>query len=117
NSSSPLERELEGEAAFSYFWPMQPTIVSGILVENAHLFSDHLQREVAIDFFLPKNVTDPSAMSLLLINDGQDMKTLGLEAILTKLYAENEIEPLLCVAIHANKERKKEYGIAGHPDY
>jgi enterochelin esterase-like enzyme len=102
---------------FLIFGPMQPTIVSGILVENTHLFSDHLRREVTIDFFLPKNVTDPSSMSLLLINDGQDMKTMGLEAILTKLYAENEIEPLLCVAIHANKERKKEYGIAGHPDY
>jgi enterochelin esterase-like enzyme len=56
-------------------------------------------------------------MSLLLINDGQDMKVLGLEAILSQLYSQNAIRPILCVAIHANKDRKREYGIAGEPDY
>ncbi len=56
-------------------------------------------------------------MSLLLINDGQDMEVLSLESILTRLYSQNAIQPLLCVAIHANKDRKKEYGIAGYPDY
>ena len=56
-------------------------------------------------------------MNLLLVNDGQDMEVLGLEAILSQLYAQNSIQPLLCVAIHANKDRKKEYGVAGQPDY
>jgi enterochelin esterase-like enzyme len=96
---------------------MQSVNVSGILVENTLITSEYLQRNVKVDFFLPKNVTDPSAMSLLLINDGQDMEVLGLEAILTQLYSENAIRPLLCVAIHANKDRKKEYGVAGYPDY
>jgi hypothetical protein len=91
--------------------------VSGILVENTILLSDYLQREVKVDFFLPKNVTDPSQMSLLLINDGQNMEELDLENILSQLYKENAISPLLCVAIHAHKDRKREYGIAGHPDY
>ena len=90
---------------------------SGILVENKILTSLFLQREVAIDFYLPKNVTDPSSLSLLLINDGQDMETLGLEAMLSSLYSQNEIRPILAVAIHASKERKREYGIAGHTDY
>ena len=96
---------------------MQPTIVSGILVENLVFPSEFLQRELKIDCYLPKNVADPSSMRLLLINDGQDMATLGLESMLTNLYALHEIRPLLCVGIHAAKDRKKEYGIAGRPDY
>jgi enterochelin esterase-like enzyme len=96
---------------------MQSVNVSGILVENLILTSECLQREVKVDCFLPKNVIEPSNMSLLLINDGQDMEVLGLEAILSQLYLQNEIQPLLCVAIHANKDRKKEYGIADHPDF
>jgi enterochelin esterase-like enzyme len=99
------------------FEAMQPTTISGILVENQTLTSKHLQREVTVDFFLPKNVKEPAEMSLLLINDGQDMEVLGLETILSTLYSVNAICPLLCVAIHAGKDRKKEYGIAGHPDY
>ncbi|MEI9909157.1 MAG: hypothetical protein WDO71_05535 [Bacteroidota bacterium] len=85
---------------------MRSVNVSGILVENIILASAYLQREVKVDFFLPKNVVDPAAMSLLLINDGQNMEELGLESILSELYKENEIRPLLCVAIHANKDRK-----------
>jgi enterochelin esterase-like enzyme len=96
---------------------MQSVNVSGIFVENTLVRSEYLQREVKVDFFLPKNVSEPSSMSLLLINDGQDMEVLGLESILTQLYSQNAIEPLLCVAIHANKDRKKEYGVAGKPDY
>jgi enterochelin esterase-like enzyme len=96
---------------------MQSVNVSGILVENTIVTSEYLQREVKVDFFLPKNVIEPSAMSLLLINDGQDMEVLGLEAILTQLYSQKAIQPLLCVAIHASKDRRKEYGVAGQPDY
>lgn len=99
------------------FEAMQLVNVSGILSENAVLASEYLQREVIVDFFLPKNVSDPSAMSLLLINDGQNMKELGLEEILNQLYAENEIRPLLCAAIHTGKERKLEYGVASQADY
>ena len=46
---------------------MQPVHTANILVENRTLLSVFLEREVKIDFFLPKNVADPSAMSLLLI--------------------------------------------------
>jgi enterochelin esterase-like enzyme len=63
-------------------------------------------------------VADPSQMSLLLINDGQDMAKMGFESMLEKLYnGEDAIEPLLCVAIHCGPERKMEYGVAGMPDY
>ena len=97
---------------------MQGTNVSGILVENTSIASKFLEREVRVDFYLPHNVADPSAMSLLLINDGQDMEKLGFQSILEQLYmADDAITPLLCVAIHCGTERKMEYGVAGMPDF
>lgn len=96
---------------------MQLANVSGILVENFSLESEFLQRKVKIDVYLPRNVAEPSQMSLLLINDGQNMEELQLESILEQLYTQQAIEPLLCVAIHAGNERKMEYGIASQPDY
>jgi enterochelin esterase-like enzyme len=97
---------------------MQFANVSGILVENTSLESELLERRVKIDFYLPQNVADPSQMSLLLINDGQDMETMGFQSILEQAYSGNDIiEPLLCAAIHCGPDRKMEYGVAGIPDY
>jgi enterochelin esterase-like enzyme len=56
-------------------------------------------------------------MSLLLINDGQDLEKLGLAAMLETMYSQNLIEPILCVGIHASKNRRMEYGTADIPDY
>ena len=96
---------------------MQSANVSGIQVEADTIKSQFLKREVKVDFYLPQNVSDPSQMSLLLINDGQDMEKMGFESILEKLYSHQTIEPILCVAMHCSPNRKMEYGIAGHPDY
>jgi enterochelin esterase-like enzyme len=96
---------------------MQLAKVPGILVENTSIESEFLQRKVKLDFYMPGDPGDPSQMSLLLINDGQDMEKLGLESILEQLYAENAIQPLLCAGIHAGQDRRMEYGIAGKPDY
>lgn len=91
--------------------------VSGILIENSTIRSEFLDRDVTIDFLLPKNVADPSQISLLLINDGQNMEELGLGEILQQLYRRSEIRPLFCAAIHAGEERKAEYGVASTADY
>ena len=96
---------------------MQAANVSAILVENASIKSRFLQREVKIDFYLSMNITDLLQMSLLLINDGQDMEKAGLQKILEQLYSEKIIGPLLCVAIHAGAERKMEYGVVSQKDY
>jgi enterochelin esterase-like enzyme len=96
---------------------MQPANVLHILLESTTILSAFLEREVKVDFYLPKNVSDPSAMNLLLINDGQNMRELGLAGILENLYADNAIKPLLCVAIHAGADRKMEYGVASQADY
>src|SRR5689334_2526279 len=81
-----------------------------ILTESALLESEHLARTVTVDFYLPVNVPDPREMSLLLINDGQDMEKLGLQAILEELYESHAIRPVMCAAIHCGEERRMEYG-------
>jgi enterochelin esterase-like enzyme len=91
--------------------------VPAILLENKKILSPSLGREVLVDFYLPANVPDPAAMSLLILNDGQNMEEMGFREILTSLYAGGQIRPLLCVAVHAGTERKMEYGIASTPDY
>lgn len=102
---------------FIIFEPMQLANVSGVLTENAILGSEFLKRDITTSFYLPKNVADPSAINLLLINDGQNMKELGLEDMLNSFYSEKLIQPLLCVGIHAGTDRKNEYGIASQVDY
>jgi enterochelin esterase-like enzyme len=96
---------------------MPPVNMSAILIESRSLISVFLEREVIVDFYLPKNVADPSELSLLLINDGQNMEELGLDHILERLYSHNVITPLLCAAIHTGSQRKMEYGVASRADY
>jgi enterochelin esterase-like enzyme len=96
---------------------MSPINLSSILTENETLHSQFLGREVKIDFFLPKDIGDPASVSLLLINDGQNMNELGLETILEDLYTKGLLTPLLIVAIHAGIARKIEYGTAIQADY
>ena len=96
---------------------MVTTRESLILIENAEVESVHLGRKVKVDFYLPINVRFPEEMSLLLINDGQDMITMDFENILNNLYEQQAIKPVLCVAIHAGPERKMEYGTASQADF
>lgn len=96
---------------------MQAANLSGILIENAIIHSRFLHREVKIDFFISKNLPHHLPISLLFINDGQNMKELGLKSILEDAYSHNSITPLLCVGIHAGHERKMEYGTAIQADY
>lgn len=84
--------------------------------EKLHLPSRHLHREVTVEIFYPA-AAEPASLSLLLINDGQDMEKMHLSSILEKLYRAERIEPLVCVAIHAGAERRMEYGTQQVPDY
>ena len=74
---------------------MHASPVSGILVENVYIPSVWLERDVIVDFYLPKNIPDPGMLNLLLINDGQDLSKFQFDVMLDKLYTGNEIEPLL----------------------
>lgn len=93
------------------------TKLTGLRVERITLHSVCLQRPVIADAYLPLNVAVPEQLSLLLINDGQDLPNMPFENILSELLERGEIAPLLCVGIHCSEDRKMEYGVAGHPDY
>lgn len=88
-----------------------------VAVQNHVCSSTILNRDVKVDFYLPANYTTAENLSLLLINDGQDLVTMQFENILGNLFDNNLISPLLCVGIHCSADRKNEYGTAKILDY
>lgn len=88
-----------------------------LIVEQQAIASQHLKKYVIADFYLPKNISDPRKLSLLIINDGQDLEELGLAEMLNRLFEAGEISPLVCVGLHTDKHRRQEYGTAGALDY
>lgn len=96
---------------------MVETAVSHIIKEKIEIHSKFLKRDAQIEMFLPKNVADTGKMSLLLINDGQDMPVMQFDNILEELYSSKAIEPVCCAAIACGEERIMEYGVAGKKDY
>ena len=87
-------------------------------LETLSFPSKILERNLRIDFYLPpesKKLTGP--LDVLIINDGQDLQTMGFDSILAKLYRTEAIRPIICVGIHAGPLRKFEYGTAVTADY
>lgn len=81
-----------------------------------HLQSRFLKRTVTIDSYLPlfdKN----ERISLLLINDGQNLAEMGFAKMLQALVESGQVMPLLCVGIHAGDDRRNEYATAKVTDY
>lgn len=99
----------------------QTTIVEGPLshyhVEPFTIDSDYLDRTIKLDAYLPRHIHDTAEMTLMLINDGQDMEKLGLAAMLDGLLAHDEITPILAIGIHCNEDRRLEYGTADILDF
>jgi enterochelin esterase-like enzyme len=89
--------------------------LKNIYLEQKKIRSFYLKRQVVVDFYLPSN-SEPGELSLLFINDGQDLGKMGFKNILDELMTTSQISPLLAVGIHAG-ERFSEYGTAGIPDY
>lgn len=87
-----------------------------LLVEQKLLKSNFLKRTVTVDFYLPKNI-HPSELSLLLINDGQDLSKMPFDEMLDQLIDSNGIKPVVCIGIHAGADRKNEYGTANVLDF
>ncbi len=88
-----------------------------VLVDEVSFYSEYLERIVLLDIYLPTGVLQAEGLNLLLINDGQDLRTMDFESILNNLNAEGAIDPLFCVGIHCGPDRKNEYGTACQPDY
>lgn len=91
--------------------------LSNIRVEQRTIASTFLKRHVIFDCYLPKYVSTPNSLSLLLINDGQDLEEMCFSSMLNQMLQGNEITAILCVGIHAGKDRKNEYGTAKILDY
>lgn len=91
--------------------------IAVVTVEKHVLQSVHLDREVLIDCY--KSATDPlvNDVSLLLVNDGQDLVKMSFEDILEDFINQGETVPLFCVAVHCGADRKNEYGTANILDY
>lgn len=90
---------------------------TNVNVESHIIISEHLGREVKVDYYIPIQRTSRQELNLLLINDGQDLQTMQFEEILDQLFEDNAISDLLCVGIHCSKDRKNEYGSATTLDY
>lgn len=89
-----------------------------IPVETHIISSTYLKRQVLVDFFFACDNQDRlQEISLLLINDGQNMEELGLANMLADLQHTDELLPLLCVGIHCSDDRKNEYGTAAVKDF
>lgn len=85
--------------------------------ETVQLNSACLGRPVHFDCYLNNRQADPSQMSLLLINDGQDLPTMNFEAIFKDCSHAYQLAPMLCVGIHCGPDRKNEYGMIHSADY
>lgn len=99
------------------FGRMEDSEFVHILIEKFQIASRHLKRDVQIEMYLPKNVPVLLEMSLLLINDGQDMPVMKFGNILEQLYLADMIAPVCCAAITCSTQRMMEYGVAGKKDY
>jgi len=90
---------------------------SVITCERITLSSQYLERDVIADVYLPAPFEHAEQLSLLLINDGQDLVTMPFDEMLDELITSQQVEPLCCIGIHCGPERKREYGTAYSADY
>ena len=88
-----------------------------VTVENHIVVSKFLDREVIVDCYLPTRLPDQAAFSLLLINDGQDLRTMHFENIINELYHKGTVTDLMCIGIHCSADRRNEYATARILDY
>jgi len=96
---------------------MQIEELSGMIIEQHAIASKFLKRYVIIDCYLPKELHSLNDLSLLLINDGQDLAEMHFSNMLNQMLETTEIKLLLCVSIYAGKDRRNEYGTAKVLDY
>lgn len=85
-------------------------------MESGIIVSKYLGRKVQFDIYNELSNSTESA-SLLLFNDGQDLRTMNFPTILSPLQKQGLIKPLVVAGIHAGRSRRQEYGVASHPDF
>jgi enterochelin esterase family protein len=88
-----------------------------IIEDKITIDSALLGREVICDVLMPADTNTNQPIHLLLLNDGQEIEVLQIKQTLQTLYDNNNIAPVVIVAIHAGEERLQEYGVANRPDF
>ncbi|WP_018615003.1 alpha/beta hydrolase [Segetibacter koreensis] len=87
-------------------------------VEQRRIYSDYLERDVIVDIYLPISLLGTAEeIELLLINDGQDLRTMNFTSLIDSLLMSKSIRPVLCVGIHCGIDRMNEYGTICSVDY
>lgn len=90
---------------------------STLRIEQTEIYSDYLERDVIADVYVPAKKFERTNVSLLLINDGQDLLKMDFGAILDRLVASGIVAPVMCVGIHCGRDRVNEYGTICRTDY
>lgn len=75
-----------------------------------------LKRCVDVDVLVPVHRDELQPLPLLLLNDGQDSKAVGVKESFQALYKRNLVVPAIIVGVRAG-DRLKEYGVSKRPDY
>lgn len=88
-----------------------------ITVAKLEINSVFLSRIVLIDCYIMPGLRKLDEVPILLINDGQDLRTMGYENILADLRNLDLVAPFFSVGIHCAKDRKNEYGTVEALDY
>jgi enterochelin esterase-like enzyme len=79
--------------------------------------SKFLSRKVEIEIISPIKIDKKKKYPLVIFNDGQDAKAVGILNTLNRLHKQEKIREVIYVGLFANEERMSEYGIACKADY
>ncbi|HEX8461329.1 MAG TPA: alpha/beta hydrolase-fold protein [Segetibacter sp.] len=90
---------------------------ASITVDERILYSEYLERDVLVDFYKPVIIDGWKEVSLLLVNDGQDLRKMDFGSIIDPIILSGSIHPLMYVGIHCGADRLNEYGTVYMTDY
>lgn len=88
-----------------------------ISIRQRIVYSEFLERDVIVDAYIPKSPLAAKDVSLLLVNDGQDLRKMDFASILDPLIYSGEIDPIMVIALHCGADRMMEYGTVCRADY
>lgn len=96
---------------------IKTALQNNVSSEQFLLSSQYLQREVMVNAYCNTSFLSTEPISLLLMNDGQDVLQFSFDILFQQLNSSTTLQPLLCIAIHSGKDRLNEYGTAYAADY
>jgi enterochelin esterase-like enzyme len=86
---------------------------------TAGFVQQSIGKDLRLEFFLPPSYhNEPKKkFRVLFVNDGQDMEKARMKENLDSLYKADQIDEIVVVAIHTDKDRIQDYGTIASPDY